>query len=144
MRLILLFFLGIFLLGSSPAQAETSEFGPESEWYFGPEHRQQIYGESKLSYGRAVGYSLLLPGAGNVYAEQYFTAGLHFSALLFSLVFMGYGLTTSQSHLVLGGGLLWGGAMLTSSVSGSVGVARYNERLRRQLRVGPTSLRMEF
>lgn len=97
--------------------------------------RTRLYDQMALDYGRALGYSLLFPGLGNIYVEQYVLAGISFSLMAFSVVFAGYGLTTGQMRFTRGGVFLAGGVYAGASASSLLGVAHYNRRLRRELGV---------
>lgn len=105
--------------------ASTSE-----EEFFGQSHRERMYKESKLSTTNALLYTLAFPGVGNIYAEQYFLAGLAFSLMAFTTMFVLYGITTSQPQFVHMGLVTGGVAYVGGGVSSFFGVKRYNKRLR--------------
>jgi hypothetical protein len=130
---LLLFVIGIFLGSDAFAQTLPAPEGAESQRLFSPEHRQQLYDANRLSERRALLYSAALPGLGNFYAEQYALGTVALSALVFSAVFIAYGLANNQRGLAnFGIGLAivtYGGAAGTSFF----GVRSYNERLRRSL-----------
>lgn len=120
----------------APAASEQTDAEPAAdEEFFGEAHRRRIYEQSQLSTTRAVLYNLALPGLGNVYAEQYFYAGIAFTLMVFTLVFEGYGLVTEQPQF------LWmGGATALVAYSGSIatsifGVRDYNRELREGLKL---------
>jgi hypothetical protein len=108
--------------------------------FFGAAHRMRIYEQSRLSHRRATLYSLALPGLGNLYAEQYLGAGLAFSMLTFSAIFITYGLRSNRSDVAYIGlglaGLTYGVALGTSLR----GVSAYNDVLRRSLKIEDASL----
>ncbi|MGM0558723.1 MAG: hypothetical protein ACQEVA_20220 [Myxococcota bacterium] len=113
------------------ADDDTASSAPESEEeYFGKAHRERMYEQSKLSPTKALLYTLAFPGIGNIYAEQYFLAGLAFSLMAFTTMFVLYGLTTQQPQF-LHMGLVTGGVAYTGgAVSSYLGVRKYNNRLR--------------
>jgi hypothetical protein len=98
--------------------------------YFGRSHRERMYRQSKLSSTRALLYTLALPGLGNVYAEQYFLAGLAFSLMAFTAMFVLYGVSTQQPQFVHMGLITAGVAYSGGAVSSYLGVKKYNRRLR--------------
>jgi hypothetical protein len=119
-------------------EAEAAGGEPEadpSDAFFGDSHRQTLYDQSKLSVSTAVLYNLALPGLGNAYADQYFYAGIAFSLMVFTGVFVGYGLYTDQSQF------LWMGAgtaavTYSASILTSIqGVHDYNRKLRQGLKL---------
>jgi hypothetical protein len=90
-----------------------------------------LYRQSRLSPWAAAGWTLLVPGLGNLYAEQYLLAGLGFVSFTFSGSFLTYGYVADNLPFRLLGfsfaALAYGGGVATSLV----GVRRYN-RYRRQ------------
>lgn len=111
----------------------------KDEAFFGEAHRRRMYEESSLSTTTATLYNLALPGLGNLYAEQYFYAGIAFTLMVFTLVFEGYGLFTSQSEFVWIGA---GTALIayTGSIATSIyGVNEYNRKLREGLKLETVS-----
>ncbi len=126
------------------AQPETAEESPDSgqeqeREFFGEAHRREIYEQSALSTTTATLYNLALPGLGNIYAEQYFYAGIAFTLMVFTLVFEGYGLVTNQSEFLWIGG---GTALIayTGSIATSIyGVHDYNRKLREGLKLEEVS-----
>ena len=117
---------------STEASAPSSE-QPADGQLFNEAHRKQIYRRSRLSTTTAVLYNLALPGLGNVYAEQYFMAGLAFSLMVFAGVFVSYGLVTRQSEMLWIGAGTAGIAYPTSIITSVVGVRDYNAELRQGL-----------
>lgn len=148
-RLVFLISLLLFSLATAlpsaradePSSGDTPEIdahrlgddAPQTNTHFGPAHRQEIYEEARLERRRALLYTLALPGAGNFYAEQYALGTVAIAGLIFSAIFISFGVLNHQSDLVyLGSGL----AILTyggSATAAYLGVNRYNERLRRNL-----------
>ena len=110
--------------------AGTDDSSTSDEEFFGQSHRERMYRESKLSTTRALLYTLAFPGVGNIYAEQYFLAGLAFSLMAFTTMFVLYGITTSQPEFVHMGLVTGGVAYLGGGLSSYLGVKRYNRRLR--------------
>lgn len=100
------------------------------EEYFGLAHRERMYEEAKLSTSNALLYTLALPGIGNIYAEQYLLAGLAFSFMAFTIMFVTYGLTTQQPQFVHMGFVTGGTAYVGGAITSVIGVKRYNARLR--------------
>jgi hypothetical protein len=122
----------------APEQADTDDAGSATEPvktdsgddYFGQTHRERMYRQSRLSSTRALLYTLALPGLGNVYAEQYFLAGLAFSLMAFTAMFVLYGVSTQQPQFVHMGLITAGVAYTGGAVSSYLGVKKYNRRLR--------------
>ena len=98
-------------------------------------HRKEIYDQRKLSLGAAIGYSFLLPGLGNIYAEQYFVGALLMSAMVFATVFATYAFSTDQPEFYIGAGLLAGGSYVVAPITASIAVDDFNKNLRRGLKV---------
>lgn len=100
---------------------------------FSLEHRRELYRQSRLSPWAAAGWTMLLPGLGNLYAEQYLLAGLGFVSVTFSGSFLAYGYAVDNLALrVLGfgfAGIAYGGGLGTSIP----GVHRYNRQRRQSL-----------
>jgi hypothetical protein len=115
--------------------AQADQPADDGEEFFGQSHRQQIYEQSKLSTTSAVLYNLAVPGLGNVYAEQYFYGGIAFSLMVFTLVFVGYGLVTDQSQFLWFGATTAGVAYTGSIATSIYGVRDYNEKLRQGLKL---------
>lgn len=111
-----------------PAEEPTSTF-------FDANHRQRIYEQGRLSHTRAALYSLLLPGLGNFYVEQYMLGTVAMSLTVFAAIFIAYGLGLSRGDLVgLGAGVAgvaYGGGLITSYQ----GVRRYNLQLQQSLQL---------
>ncbi len=124
----------LLIAQDSPAgqtQAQTSE----QDEFFGEAHRRRIYEESKLSSTRATLYNLALPGMGNVYTEQYFYGGIAFTLMVFTGVFVGYGLVTDQSQFLWLGATTAGVAYAGSIATSLHGVREYNTQLRQGLKL---------
>ena len=115
-----------------PTEVDEATAAPQRR-LFDADHRREIYEESRLQRRRAVLYSLALPGLGNFYAEQYALGTLFMSTLVFSGMFLGFGLVNNHPDLITLGlvttGLTYAGAGVTSYL----GVQRYNAQLRRNL-----------
>ena len=115
--------------------------GAYDEYFMSDEHRQKIYDANRKRVGKAVLYNCLLPGLGNIYAEQYLLAGLAFVFVAFSATFIGYGLANEQSNVVAVGGvtalIAYGGSIGTSIY----GVSNHNRELRQGLKIGQTDVR---
>ncbi len=111
---------------SDDSSADTSD-------RFSLEHRRDLYRQSRLSPWAAAGWTMLLPGLGNLYAEQYLLAGLGFVSVTFSGSFLAYGYAVDNLALrALGfsfAGIAYGGGLGTSIA----GVHRYNRQRRQSL-----------
>lgn len=116
-------------------RAEFNEGQKNKNNFMNLEHRKEIFEDSKLSVTRAVGYSLLLPGLGNFYTEEYFAGALAMSAMVFALVFAGYGYTTDQPSYYLGAGILAGSSYIGSTAFAYYSAKEYNENLGRALKI---------
>lgn len=132
---------GVVAQTAPPQQSVVPAPSPYDDYFMSLEHRQKIYDENRRRPGKAVLYTLLLPGAGNFYAEQYLIGGVAVVLLVFAGTFVGYGLANNQPRVVLIGGvtagLAYGGGMATSLY----GVSQYNMRLRQGLKVDRTDVR---
>lgn len=100
------------------------------------EQRQGIYDQEKKDVLAGVGYSLLLPGLGNLYAEQYFIGALVLSLMGFALTFAGYAIATDQSEFFIWSGVTAGVAYATGITTSIIGVNRYNQNLHDRLNLG--------
>ena len=98
-------------------------------------HRTELYDEGKRSRLEAVGWSLLLPGAGNIYAEQYFVAGAILTAVGFSLTFLGFGLATDQDKFLIYAAIGGGASYATGIATSVLAVDAYNDNLAQALKV---------
>lgn len=107
--------------------------------FFDADHRRRIYEQGRLSHTRAALYTLLLPGLGNFYVEQYMLGTVAMSLTVFAAIFLAYGISLSRSDLVgLGAGvagLAYGGGLITSYQ----GVRRYNLQLQQSLQLDRAS-----
>ena len=130
---------GALVAQSAPTQQSSSEV--YDDYFMSPEHRRAIYEESRKKPQKAVLYSLLLPGVGNVYAEQYLLAGLSFVLVVFAGTFIGYGIANDQPRIIAIGGvtaaLAYGGGVATSLL----GVSDHNRKLRQGLKVEGADVR---
>ena len=120
----------------TPDEQVSDTVTPPKRQFFSLEHREQIYEESRLQHSTATLRSLLLPGLGNIYVEQYFIAGLAFTAIAFSAIFVGFGLTSDRPD-VAWAGLGLAGVTYAGSIGTSLyGVSQYNQQLRQSLKIG--------
>ncbi len=102
---------------------------------FDESDRQAIYEEGRLSHAASVGYNLLLPGLGNLYAQQFFTAGVLWGTLMFSGILVGYGMVNDRNGYTYTG-LGVGAATYSASFAlGVWGVSDYNRNLRSSLKI---------
>jgi hypothetical protein len=123
--LLLLCSLSLFV--PSLATAQQAAHGQEEA--FGRPQRQRFYDQTKRSHARALGYSLLLPGLGNVYAEQPFTGAVLMSSFALSVLTLTFALLNDDPQLTIIGGVLTGGIYTTSIITSAYGVSDYNHRL---------------
>lgn len=144
--IFLIFILGgTFFVKPIHAQALSNDVveGPLKEnpksTFMNEEHRRQIYDQKKLSPLAAIGYSFLLPGLGNMYAEQYFLGALLMSAMVFAGIFASYAFSSDQPEFYIGAGILAGGAYLIAPITASLAVDDFNENLRRGLKIAAQS-----
>lgn len=121
-----------------PQQSAVSAY---DDYFMSDEHRQKIYEENRQRPHKAVLYTLLLPGLGNVYAEQYLLAGLSFIFAVFAATFIGYGAVNSQPRIIAIGGVVAGVAYGGGIATSLIGVSDNNRRLRRGLKVDKTDVR---
>lgn len=124
-------------LSATAAHAQTPEAPdnehpapPTVEDPFSRSQRQRFYDQSQRSHTRALGYSLLLPGLGNIYADQQFTGALLMSSLALTLVALTYGLANNDPQLITIGGIATGGIYATGAITSYYGVSAYNQQLR--------------
>ncbi|RDV38121.1 hypothetical protein DV096_09915 [Bradymonadaceae bacterium TMQ3] len=125
---------------ANAGQDTTAErVAPPRSTFFDANHRQRIYEQGRLSHIRAALYTLLLPGLGNFYVEQYMLGTVAMSLTVFAGIFLAYGLSLSRNDLVgLGAGvagLAYGGGLITSYQ----GVRRYNLQLQQSLQLDRAS-----
>lgn len=121
----------------APVDEEAADDGDDGKFFDG-NHRQEIYEKSRLQKRRAVLYSLALPGLGNFYAEQYALGTLSLTALVFSGMFLGFGLINGHPDLVRLGAITTGVTYVGSATSAYLGVRQYNAELRRNLHLDAT------
>lgn len=126
---------------ATPLAEPTATPSPYGDYFMSAKHRQKIYEQNRLRPSKAILYSALLPGLGNIYAEQYLLAGLAITLTVFAATFLGYGLSSGQSNIIVLGavtaGLAYGGGMATSLL----GVSNHNRKLRQGLKVGDAEVR---
>ena len=130
-----LIFLLIFLPFTAFAQDTTHERTVENGEFFDASHRSEIYNKSKKSGAKAIGYTLIFPGVGNYYAQQYVTGTVVGMGVVFGMTALIFGLTTDQSEWVATGAVLGGSMYVVGGVTSYVGVQDYNADLRRALKV---------
>ena len=118
--------------------AQTSKPSSDAydEYFMSDEHRRKIYDTNRKRPSKAVLYSLLLPGMGNIYAEQYLIAGIEFVLVVFAGTFVAYGASTSQPRIMVLGGVTAGLAYGSGIATSVVGVNQHNRKLRQGLKVG--------
>lgn len=122
---------------SEPEQ--TAEPSSEDEiydaYFMSPEHRQEIYEQNRKSSTRAILWTALFPGLGNIYAEQYLLAGMAIVFMTFAGTFVGYGLSTRQPKIITLGAITAAIAYGGGGVTSVIGVSQFNAKLRRGLKV---------
>lgn len=134
--IFLIFILGnFFFCGQLHAQDSSKPVKESKSTFMDDEHREEIYDERKKSEIAAVVYSLVLPGLGNFYTDQYFVGALFMSALVFAGFFAAYGFSSDQPEYYVGAGLLAGGAYIASPITAFFSARSHNENLRRALKV---------
>lgn len=116
--------------------AEQQEQSQGQQDDFGAEHRQRIYEQSRLDQRRAVLYSLALPGLGNYYAEQYALGTVALMSMVFTTMFLVFGLTNDHPDLVRIGAVTGGVTYVGSALTSYMGVRSHNDQLRRNLHIG--------
>jgi hypothetical protein len=119
---------------AAPHSGTTPEVAPKAV-PFDLADREGIYDEGKLSYGASIGYNLILPGLGNLYVDQFFTAGAVLGALMFSGILIGYGATNDQDRYTRAGLGVAAVAYSSSITMGLWGVSQYNRDLRSSLKI---------
>jgi hypothetical protein len=116
---------------AQPPEAPDNERSDQpAEDPFSRAQRQRFYDQSQRSHTRALGYSLLLPGLGNIYADQRFTGALLMSSLALTLVALTYGLANDDPQIITIGGIATGGIYATGAITSYYGVSAYNQQLR--------------
>ena len=121
------------LIALSPTVALAQD-APQGQ-LFDTAHRRQIYDAQKKSELAAMGYTLIYPGLGNYYAEQYVTGTVVGMGMVFGLTCLIFGLTTEQNDWTAIGAVLGGSMYVTGGVTSYFGVHDYNAELKRALKV---------
>ncbi|MEZ4461720.1 MAG: hypothetical protein R3E66_18760 [bacterium] len=121
------------LIALSPTVALAQE-APKGQ-LFDTAHRQKIYDAQKKSELAAIGYTLIYPGLGNYYAEQYVTGTVVGMGMVFGVTCLVFGLTTDQSDWATIGAVLGGSMYAVGGVTSYFGVSDYNSELKRALKV---------
>ncbi len=132
------------------AEATVEQGASEQPQAFSPQHRQQIYEDSKLSTTRAVLYSAALPGIGNFYANQPAFGVISLMALSFSAAFIGFALANDNDDAGRIGVVIAATAWAGSTTTAAIGVRSHNRQLRRNLHLeandhrAPTSASLDL
>ena len=113
-------------------EAASDSEGPR---HFDADHRQRIYESSRLEPRRAILYSLALPGLGNYYAEQYALGTISMMSMVFTGIFVAFGLLNNHSDLVRIGAGLGAVTYIGSATAAYLGVRSHNDQLRRSLHI---------
>lgn len=113
-------------------QAPETEAG-ESSTTFDLEHRRQLYENRRLNPWRAVGYTAIFPGLGNFYVEQYAVGTVALTAMVFTGMFVGFGLMYGHTDLLWIGGTTAATAYLGGAVTSYMGARQYNRQLEQSL-----------
>lgn len=116
--------------------AQVPQRTTSGEQYFSQKHRQRLYEESKKSELHAILWTLALPPLGDIYAEEYFWAGITGIFMVFAATFVGFALTTGQDTFLIWGAVTAGVSYTTAGVTSVMGVRSYNHELQRALKVG--------
>lgn len=120
-------------IGLAPqAQAQYLPPPPPKAQTFTLEDRKSFYEDAKLDVSTAVVRTLILPGLGNFYAEQYFTGVLVMSAFTLGVLSLIYGVANDLTDANLIGGLFIFGSYGAGIGMSYYGVEAYNEDLRRR------------
>lgn len=109
--------------------------GSQAPGFFDEAHRRQLYEQTRKSEWKAIGYSLVLPGLGNFYAEQYVTGTVVGMGMVFGITALIFGQTTDQSEWTWLGLGLGGSMYVVGATTSYFGVVDYNHELRRALKV---------
>lgn len=102
---------------------------------FDAAHRQQIYESQKKSELEGIGWTLIFPGFGNFYTEQYVTGVVVGMGAVFGFTALIFGLTTDQDDWKVIGAVLGGSMYVVGGTTSVFGVRDYNAELRRALKV---------
>jgi hypothetical protein len=130
-----LIFVLVFLPFTAFAQDSTPQRTVENGEFFNAAHRSEIYEKSKKSELSAVGYTLMFPGFGNYYAQQYVTGTVVGMGMVFGLTALVFGLSTDQSDWTATGLVIGGSMYIIGGTTSVLGVQDYNADLKRALKV---------
>jgi hypothetical protein len=97
--------------------------------------RRQIYEQTKKSPSKALLLSLITPGLGNIYVEQYAGAVVAVSVFTFGLVGGAYGVVTDQRFFQVAGGTAMGTSLIGGATYAAIGAGTYNDQLKRRYRL---------
>lgn len=126
----------LLLLCLAAARVRAEELPPPfQEAPFAGVLREQYYARLSKSPLRALGYELLLPGAGNAYTGLYGPAAVTLSATLLGAGLWIAGATSDHDALRYAGIATFAGARAYGVVSAPIGAALLNAAYRRQLRL---------
>lgn len=115
--------------------ATSAESESSTRTAFDADHRREIYEVNRLQRRRAFLYSLALPGIGNFYAEQPALGTAALMSMVFTGMFIAFGLRNNHPDLVAIGAATGATTYVAASVTSVLGVHRYNERMRQNLRI---------
>ena len=105
---------------------------------FRESHRRALYEQSELSTTGAVWRSLLLPGLGNIYADDWFGGVITMSIFGFGLTSILFAAHTDQPDFYWIGGTLAGGAYIAGTTLSILQVEQYNRLERERLNLAST------
>ncbi|MFB6350905.1 MAG: hypothetical protein ABEN55_23775 [Bradymonadaceae bacterium] len=123
---------------TSEASAEHDDVSAQNDEHqaFDETHRHKLYRKGKLDYGTAALRTALFPALGNFYARQYFIGGINATLMAFTAVLIPYGVATFQPAFTWAGVGVAGAAYTSGFITSAIGVRRYNQQLKRRLRLG--------
>ena len=122
------------------AQAQHSPSPAPKAQTFTLEDRKAFYEDAKLDVSTAVVRTLILPGLGNFYAEQYFTGVLMMSAFTVGVLSLIYGVANDLTDANLIGGLFILGSYSVGIGLSYYGVEAYNDDLMRRYNLKTSGL----
>ena len=101
------------------------------------QERLRFYEEAKLSHQRALLYTALMPGLGNVYAKRTFSGVLLMGLYTMSWMTLAYGFAQDQPDMVVTGAAVALGCLGAGLWMSASGVSDYNEALRVRYQLQP-------
>jgi hypothetical protein len=127
--------LAIALLAALVPRTAAAQQASSPQDPFSDAQRQSFYDQSARSHAAALGYSLALPGLGNIYADQPFTGALLMTIFGMSAVTLAFGLINDHDEVVWTGSILLGATYTAGAITSYFGVRDYNHQLRIRYRL---------